>query len=283
MQNVAVISDSHSGHRSGLLAPDVKIETCLKIDGIEESDVWTPELSEINKYLWNLHISARDKAGSDPSDLSIIHLGELCWGAKHPSGAIDNSVATQVELGVASLVPWYELPQLKRVRILPGTDAHEFEDSSASILVTRELRYRYPNVDTKVVYHSLIDVDEITIDASHHGPYPGSRSWLRGNVASYYLRDRVMREMMAGRIPADLYLRGHYHTRVYTLLDIACKIYRLIIMPSMMVMNNYARKVTQSEYEITNGEALFKVNGNKMSEPDWITSTIDLRTKETWK
>lgn len=283
MQTNAVISDSHSGHRNGLLAPGVEIETLLKIDGIEESDVWTPELSEINKYLWNLHIKTRDKAAQNNNDLNLIHLGELCWGCKHPSGVIDNSVATQVELGYATFLPWYELPQLKRVRIIPGTDSHEFEDSSASILIAKRLRAEFPGVDTRVLYHGLFDIEQVTVDASHHGPYPGSRSWLRGNTALYYLRDRVMREMMSGRIPADLYLRGHYHTRIHVLLDMMTRIYRLVIMPSMMVMNNYARKVTQSEYEITNGEALFYVDGNKISDPDWVTNTIDLRSKETWK
>jgi len=78
----------------------------------------------------------------------------------------------------------------------------------------------FKNKDIKMCQHGLLDIDGVTIDYAHHGPFPGSRSWLKGNIARYYLRDLMMREIMNGNSPPKLVVRAHYHTPVEEYLKI---------------------------------------------------------------
>ena len=174
-KRIAVISDSHSGHRFGLLMPGIQIETLKNYPGVPESEYWTPELTEHNKYLYNLYMRLVNRAGESKHDLTLIHSGELTYGARYPSGLLDTSIATQVILGYSSMLPWYRLKRLKRVRIVSGTEVHEFGDSSASVLIARMLRAEFPKVDTRVVDHALLTIEGVRIDVAHHGASAGQR------------------------------------------------------------------------------------------------------------
>lgn len=230
----------------------------------------------------NIHEELVDKTSNTTDDINLIHVGDAFWGAKHPAGAIDKAERTQIDIALGNLERWYLLPNLRRAEFVSGTDAHEFEENSALRTLIKELRLSYPNVKTNGSHHALINEDGYWIDVAHKGPYPGSRTWLRGNVAFYYLRDRVMREKMHGYQAPDLYLRAHYHSKVSVVLDQDDKEHRLIVMPSFMMMTGFARGATQSEYEITNGGMYFDVHDGVASSPVWVTKTIDLRRKREW-
>jgi len=145
------------------------------------------------------------------------------------------------------------------------------------------LRLMYPGVEIAGAHHALVDVGGLLIDAAHHGPPPGSRSWLSGNVALYHLRDMVMRHLMAGKRPPDLFLYGHYHTKIVVTLTINDHDYRLIIMPSFLGgLTGYARMRTRSEYEITTGGCYFDIQNGALGQIKWVTKTIDLRTRLSW-
>lgn len=282
---IAVISDTHSGHRFGLLVPGIKIETLKEYPGIPNCGYWTPELTEHNKHLYNLYMRLVDRAAESKHELTLFMVGELCWGAKYPAGVWDTSIATQVTVGHDCLLPWYKLPKLRRVRIVSGTAVHEFDEgASAAVLIARQLRTEFPKVDTRVVDHALITIEGIRIDAAHHGSSAGQRIWLKGNELRYYLRDRILREIIDKEDPPDLYLRGHYHVRHSEVIDVGDgRERRICIMPSyLMDISAYAKKITKSEYKITNGGALFTIDDGLITSPEWITETLDLRVKEEW-
>lgn len=282
MPRIATISDTHGGHRFGLLYPGVRLTTLQAIDDEEYSDEWSPELTEANKYLVNIHERLVEEASATQDEIDLIHVGEPFWGAKHPSGAIDLSERVQIDIALGNLRRWYELPNLRRAEFVSGTDAHEYEENSALKTLVKELRLIYPHTQTRATHHALIDIDGYQIDVTHHGPHPGSRSWLAGNMARFYLRDHVMRSLIRGNLPANLYLRGHYHTRVSETLEVDGEEYRLIVMPSFIFMNGHARRATQGEYELTNGGMWFDVNGGVASRVHWVTQTLDLRERRNW-
>lgn len=256
--------------------------TLQEIEGEEGWDEWSPALTEQNKYLVNIHEQLADEVGDTDTDINLIHVGEPFWGAKHPDGAIHTSERVQVDIALGNLERWFDMPNLKRAHFVTGTDAHEFDDNSALKTLVKELRLMYPSVEVSASHHTLIDCEGYLLDVSHHGPYPGSRSWLKGNVAMYYLRDRVMRHLMRGKRPPDLFVRGHYHTKVSTMVEIGDNEYRLVVMPSFLMMTNYARRSTQSEYELMNGGMYFDVDRGEASKQKWITKTLDLREVKLW-
>ena len=78
----------------------------------------------------------------------------------------------------------------------------------------------HPKLDIGIAHHGRFAVDGVTFDLAHHGPSSGSRWWLRGNTARYYLRDRMLDDMALGKPPADVYLRGHYHVNIWETLRV---------------------------------------------------------------
>lgn len=264
--------------------PGVKLEVTKDFPGLT-SGWWTPELTEFNKRIYNLYLRLYNRAAQTKHNLGLIHGGELTYGAKYPAGVLDVSIATQVALGHASLLPWYKLKQLKWVRIVTGTPVHEYDEShSATLLIARQLRAEFPKVDTRVVDHALIDVEGARIDVAHHGAGAGTRIWLKGNEMRYYLRDRILRDILAGEKPPDLFIRGHVHVKHSEVIDVGDgKERRMVVLPSYLGdITAFAKKITKSEYQLTNGGALFTVEDGQVSSPEWITDTIDLRVKEKW-
>jgi len=95
-----------------------------------------------------------------------------------------------------------------------------------------------------------------------------------------------MKDIMRGRVPPHLVLRGHYHSVVQVFNRINGKddsVYRswLWVLPSLCGINNYAIEKTGSEYEITNGIIAFEIVDGKLKDSYEFTKTIDTRDRET--
>lgn len=278
IKTICAISDSHAGHENGLISPNMAVE---RIDQNGNIVPYYFHMSEINKHIWNLHqrIVARAKAADY---LILIHLGDIVQGTKYVDGVLTTNLAEQIEIAYGNFMEFYNLPNLKAVRIITGTRSHEDGVGTASKILGARLRREFPNVDTKTVEHSLLDVEGIIVDAAHHGPSAGTRTWLQGNEARYYLRSLLMAEIMAGKRPPDLVMRGHYHVKISETLDINGREHRLVIMPSMMMMDTgFTRQATRSSYTVTNGGVFVEVFNGMMFPPTFITESVDVRTKES--
>ena len=276
------LSDTHGGHRLGLLNPDVTL-----YDETEDGFLvpFTPKLTASQEYLWELYQqNIAFVANMKADEVIVIHDGDLTQGNKYPQQLVSTRLADQIEIGLTNLEPWFELPNMRVMRIVAGTQSHNFSEASAEITVANSLRRSYKDHDIKVLYHGLSRIGGLQVDYSHHGPFPGSRTWLRGNEARYYLRSLMMEEIMGGRVPPRLVLRAHYHTYVEETLTIQVgnKFYTstLVVNPSFCMMGDYARQAARSPAGITNGLIVFEIIDGELYKIHRLTRSIDVRTKE---
>jgi len=280
---LATVSDSHGGHNLGLLNPETQIEEEDREGNIYYKPV---VLNDVQEYLWEVYENSvaetKKFAGKDP--IFVKHIGDINQGNIFPREQIGTRISDQTDIGFSLFLPWMTLPNLKAVRIVKGTSSHNFGEGSAEILTARLLRAHYPKVDVRVLSHGLATISQVVIDYAHHGASTGSRNWLKGNEARYYLRSIMMDEIMMGNIPPDLVLRGHYHEPISELVTIRCDGHKysswIYILPSMAMIDTYGRQATRSKYVITNGIVLFEIINGKIHDTIELTKTLDIRTKE---
>lgn len=281
---IVQISDLHSGHVLGLLNPETELQMEQEDGSLHR---YNPKLRLSQIYLWGLYekyiVEAVKFAGDD--DIVLLVTGDIVQGIKHREQQITSDISDQIFMGEYVLRPWYKCKNLKKVRISLGTGAHNFGEGASEKIIANMLSKEYKNVDTKAFYHGLLSVQGVGIDYAHHGASRGSRNWLRGNEARYYLRSILMDEIQAGRTPPHLVLRGHFHSlvREYLCLTISGVEHEawFVMCPAMCLIDDYARKVTRSQFCVTNGIMLYEIVDGKLSKPIALVDDIDMRTKET--
>ena len=283
---VVHVSDKHSGHKLALLNPETKLYTQTPRNGLKKIEI---NFTEVNEYFWNLWTDKcipeviKYAAGDD---IFILETGDVSAGNKYTEELISPLAPHQMEIARDAMKPLLGYKNVKVVRYASGTGSHVFSVGSAEIMISEYLKPYYPKIDIGVVFHGLATIRNtgVKIDYAHHGPYGGSRNWLRGNVARYYLQSLMQDELDAGNIPPQLVLRGHYHTPVEEEYTKRCNGHkyrsRIVIAPSMCILDDYARQKTQSTFRITNGIFCFGITKNKVDTPFEISETLDLRTKE---
>lgn len=281
---LALFADTHGGHKLGLLNPATVLH-----DEAEDGTLvpYTPQLTQVQYYLWSLyeqHLEQTfDLAGK--SEIVVIHNGDIGQGDKYVEHLVSTRKADQLDIAYYNMKPWLESKNVKTMRLAKGTGAHVFSEGSLTITAARLLQAQYPKKNIKPLYHGLADIDGVEVDYAHHGPYPGNRRWLKGNVARYYLRDLMEDEIASrGRVP-DLVVRAHYHEIVTESLTIRsngnCYTSHLIVLPSYCGLGDHAHRATRSTHKVTNGMAAYEiVDGELNPKPYEFTETVDLRTKE---
>jgi hypothetical protein len=276
-------TDSHAGHMLGLCNPAAHL---LSDDGLETIG---PNVGEFQRYAWGLRLGYINKVFDIAGRDNIIHIhgGDITQGHKYKDQLLTTRLADQFSIAEANMWPIYDRANVKTGRIITGTSSHIFGEGSAEIEVASRLRLRYPKKNIRPLAHSLLEIEGIEFDVTHHGPGAGIRQWTRGNVARHYLRSKMWQDYkVRGRVPR-VFLRGHYHTFVHeTIRERFGDEYvesHLIVLPSWCGMTEFARKSTQSEYELTNGLVAFEiVPGDQIPlRVHPFVKTLDLRTKET--
>ena len=276
------ISDSHSGFTLGLTNP----ETMLK-DPYTQLPSYI-SMNEGQTYLWNdIFMPAVNDvfafAGRD--DVYVTHIGDPAHGNKHPSELISTQLSDQIDVAISTFAPVLSRKNVKACRIAEGTAAHNFGEASAETLIETRLQKEYPKVDIRCVRHGLLTLpDGFRIDYAHHGPSPGNRIWTKGNTARSYLRSEMQRELNSGKIPANFYMRGHFHEPVKEWATVVREDVRheswLMILPSMCLMSEFASQSTKSQPVITNGVIALEIINGKLTQTLEFTQTDDLRTEE---
>ena len=207
---IVTVSDPHCGHRHGLMNPDTSLEQ-VDADGIPFE--YHPPLTKIQEYLWDCFTRDVEEVRkiANGNRIVVLPTGDLTTGDKHKDELVSDRPADQIIIAKATMQYMMGLPGMAAMRIVKGTGAHNFGFGTSEILIAEFLKEEYASVSTMVADHYLLHINGMTVDAAHHGPTGGSRNWLKGNEARYYLRSLMMDEFMAGRIPPRLILRGHYH------------------------------------------------------------------------
>lgn len=274
------LSDSHAGNELGLLNP----ETVLQRDEGDEP----VQLNESQAYLWGVYTSAVEKAQqlAEKDEIIVIHMGDVCQGHYYVSEQVSNRVADDINIAIRNFDPICALPNVRMIRIAKGTGVHNCGLGSSEIMVASFLSAKHPVIDTKPMYHGLCTLpSKFIVDFAHHGPVTGKRNWLKGNDARLSLRSIMMDEIQQGNIPAKLYLRGHRHDKVIEQIWLYFCNERyesmLAVVPPLCLLNDFGIMATQSSFLATTGMLAFEILNDRIYDVHELTSTLDIRVKET--
>jgi len=276
----AWISDTHAGKTTGLLNP-ATVLLRVRDDGSEEK--WKPELSSTQRWLWPVFVNAigelREYAKDD--EIIVAHAGDITHGDKYGGIIPDTTREDQRTIAIDNMLPLVSLPTVKKVRFLTGTEVHV--PNAAEVRVAARLRNR-TGLDISAYHHARFDMGHDIVDGAHHGPHPGSRDWLRGNVALYYLKDCVYVDRREGKEPAIAYMRGHYHRYVNVPLHDEwagnTQIRYVIVVPSLCGPDGFIRKVGKSPPILQAGIVALEFIDGYLTEVVAFKDKLDLRVEE---
>lgn len=273
------LSDTHAGSKYALMNPKV---TLYATDEFGNPQPYTPALTASQEYLWGCYQndirSVLDLAHGDP--IVVLHNGDMTQGNKHLALLVSDRISDHVAIAVENMRPWFELPNLAAFRICIGTAAHNFNMGAAELLAFQQIKAVYPQKNIGICYHGILDIGGVAIDYAHHGPGPGIRDWLKGNVARLYLRDVMYNDILAHTAPPDLVLRAHYHDYVTEVVYADGRHSRIVITPSYSMLDDYAQQAVRSQSYVSNGLIAFEIKDRKLSEPYEFYRKIDVRTRE---
>lgn len=280
---LTVITDTHGGHILGLLGPSAM---CYNEDRDGNLIPYVPAQNVAQEELWEVYNRIIDKVNSiaGEGEVVLFHLGDITQGTFRPKELVSTRIADHISIAVGSLshlIDTVSPAKIRAVRLVKGTGSHVLGEGSSESLVRMFMEAKYAGLDVREVYHGLADVGGVPVDYSHHGPVTGSREWIRGDDARRYLRDRMMKDIVAGREPPKLYLRGHVHDYVHETLRMNGFESHLVICPSLTFLDDYARKATRSIHKLTIGGMIFQIENGKITDFIPVKETLDLRTKET--
>lgn len=279
---VGVESDTHGNCKLGLLNPNTEL--------VEEDEsgntYWhKPELNRFQEFLWELRNENLNKldefAAGD--DVVAMHLGDMAHGNKYVSRLVSDRPGDQYVIACDNFAPWFDR-ELKAMRIVAGTGAHNFGFGSVETVVTRMLKEQFPNVDIAMVNHGLLSIDGASIDYAHHGPSPGIRDWTKGNVARHYLRSLINCDIKEGKRPPRIVLRGHFHQYCRETLHvrfngewITCD---LFILPAYCGMDDFGRQATRSRAYQYQGMLALELMDGELARVKPFIEVLDVRTEE---
>jgi len=281
---VPLVADIHSGHKLGLQHPDLELMD-------EHGEMYTPGLStQFQRFLNELYqTNIEDVADlADGCPVLLTHNGDITQGEAFAQHLSLVTLHDQIESAFWNLRRWYEHPRinLAGVRILFGTEVHNNGAGTSEAEVCRRLQLAYPKVDTRIAYHSVLTFLKQkgeSIDLAHHGPFPGTRKWLEGNSAGWYLKDAMLKELLDGKAPPRIYGRAHYHTYVSNQQRVQAAgieyVSDLIILPSYSGIDDYVRKVTRSKTKIQNGLVVLEFERG-FRKAHVLKEETDIRTHE---
>ena len=276
---VVLMSDMHCGHQLGQMAPGTEL-----ID--DDGNPWVPKLTKVQEYLYDLYISHINSVVALAADdeIVVIHNGDATQGNRYPSRWVSERESDQVKIAAGALKPWLDLPNVKTMRIMVGTGAHNYGRGSAEAALAELLQAMDKDISTKCLYHGLLSIAGVTFDVAHHGPYPGSRVWLMGNGPRFYLRSLMEEELLNGRTPPRIVARGHHHVwrheTVRIELDAGTVESDIINTPSYTGLTDYAHQAARSPAWVTNGMAAIECVEGQVVGVHRLTATLDVRTQE---
>lgn len=279
------IADTHGGHNQGLLSPETVLE---RDDESGEQHSYSPQLTPFQELIYANYISHIDKvvqlAGRDR--IVLIHDGDLTQGNRYEENWVSSRLSDQILIAYYNLRPWLTIKNLDTIRLAKGTGVHVYKEGSSEIIVSKLLGNEFPEKNISCVYHGLLTLNNFKVDYAHHGPTPGTRDWLKGNIATLYLRDIAKRSLKRGIAPPDLVLRAHYHeyTRSQNIEMWGNNeeyISTLVTLPSYCGGSDNGIKASRSRDTLQIGLCAFEIVDGKLLDIHRFFETYDIRTQET--
>lgn len=276
---VAVIADLHGGFEYGLLNP----ETILPKEGKNGGDTkYIPCLTESQEWLWECYtkdLADLERLAGNDRIVAILN-GDMLQGNKHPSMLVSNRMSDQVVIGQYNLAPLFSIKSVKVARFSIGTSAHNFGEGSGEFLVVDKIKSEHQEINVGVQYHALLEVDGFLLDCAHHGPYPGSREWLRGNVARLYLKDIMIRAAGKGERLPNAVIRAHYHNYIKVMETFGNNESWLFVSPSYSMLGDYTHQAARSPDTIKIGMFALEIIDGELVHIHEFMRSIDVRSRE---
>lgn len=283
---LVAMADSHGGNNQALLNPDTVLE---RDDESGQSHKYNPQLTPFQELVYSNYLEhmykVKQLAGRDK--IFLIHDGDLTQGDRYEENWVSSRLSDQILIAYYNLRPWMEFKNLNVVRLAKGTGVHVYKEGSSEILVAKLLQNEFPDRNISCVYHGLLTLNNFSIDYAHHGPFPGSRDWLKGNVAQLYLKDIMKRSLKRNIKPPDLVLRAHFHEYIRT-NNIEWwgesndeYISTLVTLPSYCGGSDNGIKASRSRDTLQIGLCAFEIVDGKLLDVHRFFETYDIRSKET--
>lgn len=280
---VPLFGDCHAGSILGLLNPATEL-TIQDETGLIQTEKVT--LKPIQEFIWEVYTDGIKKtlelAGDD--EIFPVDMGDLSDGKKYPEGQVSSRLSDQIVIAVDNISEWLKYENVIHMRIIQGTSAHNFGESSAEQLVDTICKAKFPDKDIRTEQHGLLNINGVIFDLTHHGPSAGKREWLKGNEFRYYIRSLVMGELIRHNKAPNVIGRAHTHEPVEEWILVDDHRTCGVITPPMCFPNDFARQVTRGVYRVSVGMVAFETvlhdNGRASFFPHWYKKTIDIRTKE---
>ena len=238
MKCFIVISDSHTGHKQGLVNPDSKLD----------EDVPIP-LYPVPESLWQITEEVRDWVNTNCKKYNkwLINMGETTQGNKFQDDLLTAEMALQFKWAAETMYPFLDMKGMKGARFLQATGWHEYGDGSSSKLMTEMLKMKYSKLDIKQMNQSRTLVDNVLFEWTHHGSSTSKRKYLEGNSAFLDAKDRVLHHIVEHKRCPDLSFTAHTHKPSMAKASILSEgkyIENLqVITPSMCGVGCYSRKI----------------------------------------
>jgi len=279
---VAMIADTHGGHKLALCNPDTRWED----ENADGTRTWSgPTLTDTQRWLWDRYTEHMGQviefAHGDP--VTLIHNGDITWGVKYPEQLVSSRIDVQPTIGYYNLLPWLENDNVRTVRLIHGTPSHEFGMGSSSRQVAQMLSMGFRDRDVATSRHAVFSVDGVRIDCAHHGPTSGIRQWTSGNQLRYYLKSLMNDSILRGLDPPRIVARAHYHTycretvRIYGEREWVSDV---VMVPAYCGLTHYAVQATRSAYLLSCGVVAAEIVDGTMTQICPLTDTLDIRTEE---
>lgn len=253
---VVWISDTHVGSTVGLSPCHWKID---------EDNIHKASKSQLALYKFWTQFWLRRKKDGRP--MIVILGGDLVDGDHHSTLQLwTNDELIQVDAAVDLLKPIVNTA--KKAYLLRGTTAHVGQSGRFDSLVAREL-------GIPAFYHLRLNVDNVIFDLAHHGPNIGKRTWNLGNSVRNYGRSIVMANMMQGRTPSQVIIRGHVHRMCHETIRDGNHTTEVLIAPSWQLKSEYAYRVdTENDLSDIGGVVVGVFNG-KMTDVTFDTMQFE--------
>ena len=280
---VVFFADTHGGHKLSLLSPHVVL---WEEDEEGNQIPYTPRSTATQEFLWECYEEDWDRVErlADGDPVVIIHDGDLTWGTKYPSQLVSTREADQVAIAVANMERAVWIPNVQKVRLVFGTEAHTSPEGTMTVLVARQLGAMYPRVDVACLHHGLFSAGNVTIDCAHHGPSPGIRSWTAGNVLRHYVRSLMLDALADGEYPPRVLVRAHYHTFTRETVRVTTKrgtfVTEAFILPAYSGLSGHGHQSTRSKYHIGVGMLALEIIDGQLAHCHPYYRIVDLRTRE---
>ena len=277
---VGIVSDTHAGHSLGLANPQTKLYDPIF------GELYHPALNLPQRRLWEWYeqdvAGVLAVAGSDP--LIVAHLGDPTQGNRWAGELMDARMSSQIEIAAANMEPWRGAKNLRAIRMVAGTGVHEFGEGSSARMTARILKEQAPELDVDSSYHPMLKAGGAELDLAHHGPHPGSRAWLKGNILRLYTLSIMQAALENGENPPAFVGRGHYHSYTYEVVTKRARGQTFqthgMILPCYCFPGEHARKAAQSPSHVTLGMVALEIVGGRIQRCIEFMRTVDFRTRE---